>query len=236
MPHRPPPPRAARRPSHPTPRRAESSRAAGPVARSAGRPKDFAKRAAILAAAKALFVANGYEATRMEAVAEAAGVSKLTLYSHFGDKLGLFREAVRAAAEDYLPHEVFVPRGHAGARRHLERVARAFVALVTSPESIAAVRMLAADARLAGEIGPVFFEAGPARVRRECAAMLAELVRRGELAIGDPEQAALHLLVLLKGELIDRAMWGCGDDAAGLDVDAHVGSVLDLFLAAYGRR
>lgn len=220
----------------PMARQPASKRRSGDApARSVGRPKDPGKRAAILAAAKDLFVANGYEATSMEAVAEAAGVSKLTVYSHFGDKPGLFREAVRAAAEGYLPHEVFVLRGRAGARRHLERVARAFVAMVTSPESIAAVRMLAADARLAGELGPVFFEAGPARVRRECAAMLAELGRRGELAMADPELAALHLLVLLKGELIDRALWGCGAGTADPDVEAHIGAVLDLFLAAHGR-
>jgi TetR/AcrR family transcriptional repressor of mexJK operon len=205
-------------------------------ARSVGRPKDAGKRAAILQAAKDLFVARGYEATSMEAVAEAAGVSKLTLYSHFGDKLRLFREAVRAVAEGYLPHEVFVARGRSGLRRHLERVAQAFIALVTSPESIAANRMLAADASVAGEIGPIYFEAGPARVRRECAAMLAELDRGGELAIPDPDRAAQHLLVLLKGEFVDRAVWGCGRGNGEPDVDRHIASVLDLFLAAYARR
>jgi TetR/AcrR family transcriptional repressor of mexJK operon len=172
----------------------------------------------------------------MEAVAEAAGVSKLTLYSHFGDKLGLFREAVRAVAEGYLPQEIFVARGRASLRRHLERVARAYIALVTSPESIAANRMLAADARVAGEIGPIFFEAGPARVRRECAAMLAEFDRGGELAIPDPDRAAQHLLVMLKGEFVDRAVWGCACGESDPDVGRHIESVLDLFLAAYAPR
>ncbi len=205
-------------------------------ARSVGRPKDPGKRAAILDAAKDLFVAKGYAATSMAAVAEAAGVSKLTLYSHFGDKLGLFREAVRAVAEGYLPHEIFVARGRLGLRRHLERVARAVVALVTGPESIAANRMFAADARLASEIGPIFFEAGPARVRRECAAMLAEIARRGELSIPDPDRAAQHLIVLLKGEFVDRAIWGCDCGENDPDVERHINGVLDLFLAAYARR
>lgn len=205
-------------------------------ARAVGRPKDPGKRAAILVAAKELFVALGYEATSMDAVADAAAVSKLTLYSHFGDKLGLFREAVRAVGDGYLPQEVFVARGRLGLRRHLERVARAFIALVTSPESIAASRMLAADASLAGEIGPIFFEAGPARVRRECAAMLAGIDRRGELRIPDPDRAAQHLLVLLKGELLDRAVWGCGRGDSDPDIDRHIDSVLDLFVAAYSPR
>lgn len=216
--------------------RPPKARPAARPARAAGRPKDPGKRAAILDAAKDLFVAKGFDATSMDAVAEAAGVSKLTLYSHFGDKLGLFREAVRAVAEGYLPHEVFIARGRLGLRRHLERVARAVIALVTGPESLAANRMLAADARLAGEIGPIYFEAGPARVRRECAAMLAELDRRGELSIADPDRAAQHLLVLLKGEFVDRAVWGCGRGESVPDIERHIASVLDLFLAAYGRR
>ena len=44
-----------------------------------GRPKDPAKRRAILDAAKELFVRNGYASTSMDAVAAEAGVSKLTV-------------------------------------------------------------------------------------------------------------------------------------------------------------
>ena len=55
-----------------------------------GRPKDPAKREAILDAAKALFIAQGFAGTSMDAVATEAGVSKLTVYSHFSDKATLF--------------------------------------------------------------------------------------------------------------------------------------------------
>ena len=46
-----------------------------------GRPKDLAKRRAILDAAKILFLSKGYANTSMDAVATEAGVSKLTVYS-----------------------------------------------------------------------------------------------------------------------------------------------------------
>ena len=55
-----------------------------PAAR--GRPKDPAKRAAILDAAEKLFLSQGFTGTSMDAVAKEAGVSKLTVYSHFSDK------------------------------------------------------------------------------------------------------------------------------------------------------
>lgn len=72
-----------------------------------GRPKDLEKRAAILAAAKALFIRNAFAGTSMDAIAAEAGVSKLTVYSHFGDKDNLFREVIRARIEDLLPENTY---------------------------------------------------------------------------------------------------------------------------------
>ena len=47
----------------------------------------------ILIAATEIFMELGYEGATMQAVAEAAEVSRATVFWHFGDKAGLFREA-----------------------------------------------------------------------------------------------------------------------------------------------
>ncbi|MCP5044081.1 MAG: TetR/AcrR family transcriptional regulator [bacterium] len=47
----------------------------------------------ILQAAMNLFLETGYEKTTMTQVAEAAGVSRATVFWHFSDKMSLFREA-----------------------------------------------------------------------------------------------------------------------------------------------
>ena len=47
----------------------------------------------ILRAAAVLFVDRGYERTTIAEVAQAAGVSRATVFWHFSDKAGLFREA-----------------------------------------------------------------------------------------------------------------------------------------------
>src|SRR5690348_17437726 len=69
-----------------------------------GRPKDLEKRAAILEAAKRLFPQHGFEGTSMDAVAAEAGVSKLTVYSHFGGKEALFIETVRCKCDRSEEH------------------------------------------------------------------------------------------------------------------------------------
>ena len=48
------------------------------------------KHDAIAAAALVLFARDGYERTSVDAIAAEAGVSKRTVYSHYGDKENLF--------------------------------------------------------------------------------------------------------------------------------------------------
>ena len=47
----------------------------------------------VLAAATELFITRSYEGTAIADIAKRAGVSRSTVFWHFGDKRGLFREA-----------------------------------------------------------------------------------------------------------------------------------------------
>ncbi|MFN9729773.1 MAG: TetR/AcrR family transcriptional regulator [Pseudomonadota bacterium] len=201
-----------------------------------GRPRDLEKRAAILAAAARLFVARGYDAASMDAVAAEAGVSKLTVYNHFSDKENLFREAVVFVAEQYLPQAAFEMRPEGTIREQLLAIAQAFAALMHSPESEAVHRMMAADARLSGRLGPMFYEAGPKRMLDGFSAFLRRAVAQGQLDVPDGGRAAEHFFVLLKGEAMNRLLWGCPGYCGQTDTAAHVDSVVDLFLRAYAPR
>ena len=53
-------------------------------------------------AAIAAFFERGYAATSIEQIAAEAGVSKVTVYSHFGDKRALFTAAVETECERLL--------------------------------------------------------------------------------------------------------------------------------------
>lgn len=52
------------------------------------------KRAAILDGAVDVFISMGYELASMDKIAETAGVSKRTVYNHFGSKENLFQAIV----------------------------------------------------------------------------------------------------------------------------------------------
>jgi AcrR family transcriptional regulator len=57
-----------------------------------------ATRAAVVAAAHELFVARGYTATTVDAVAEAAGIPQATVYRHFRGKRGLLTAVLDVVA------------------------------------------------------------------------------------------------------------------------------------------
>lgn len=198
-----------------------------------GRPKDLAKRAAILDAAKRLFVQQGFDRVSMDQVAAEAGVSKLTVYSHFGDKDRLFAEAVRAHCEQGMPTRLFEPDPQVPLRDRLLEIAQAFFAMVMNPEAIAGHRILCSPQVATSHMPAMFWEAGPQCVQDAFAALLRRRIAAGELDIDDPDRAASHFFALLKGEPHARAVLGCPTDAPA---QAHLASVVELFLRAYGRR
>ncbi|MFF8035591.1 MULTISPECIES: TetR/AcrR family transcriptional regulator [unclassified Streptomyces] len=60
------------------------------------------KRAAILSAARELFLADGFDRTSVDAVAARAGVSKRTVYDYFGDKQTLLQATVDAVGRSLI--------------------------------------------------------------------------------------------------------------------------------------
>lgn len=198
-----------------------------------GRPKDLEKRRAILEAAKELFLEQGYEKVSMDAIAAAAGVSKLTVYSHFTDKETLFQEAVRARCEEHLPHEVFTIQPGAGIDATLLTIARRFHGLVSSEDSIRLHRLLAAQAPGNTKLAQLFFEVGPRRALGELEALLREAAATGRLDVPEPARSAEHFLCLVKGLCHMRQLIGCCEPPGPTEAEAHLRSVVELFLRAH---
>ena len=201
-----------------------------------GRPKDPEKRAAILDAAKRLFITQGYERVSMDQIASGAGVSKLTVYSHYGDKDSLFGEAVRAHCEQGMPTSLFDEDAETPLRQRLEVIGRAFFAMVMAPDAVAGHRILCSPQVTATSLPAVFWEAGPQRVQQAFAALLERRIAAGELDIEDPQRASTFFFTLLKGEPHAQAVFGycCGGRVDG--AEEHVAAVVDMFLRAYATR
>jgi AcrR family transcriptional regulator len=75
---------------------------AEPAARTPTRLTRSARRAQLLAAARSVFVANGYHAAGMDDIAERAGVSKPVLYQHFPSKLELYLALLEESSDEIV--------------------------------------------------------------------------------------------------------------------------------------
>lgn len=203
-----------------------------------GRPKDMEKRAAILESAKRLFTVHGFEGTSMDAVAAEAGVSKLTVYSHFGDKDSLFREAVRQRCQEMLPDHLYAVPSDGKVRDALMEIALHHARLMISPESIGVWRAISSDCRSGSpRLGRMLWEEGPARAHALMEQFLRTQVAVGHLSIDDPAVAARQFLALLKGDLHFRRLFGCVEgDCADFEreVITNTEAAVDMFLRAYG--
>ncbi|VVP73035.1 hypothetical protein PS918_01521 [Pseudomonas fluorescens] len=198
-----------------------------------GRPKDLAKRQAILDAAKTLFLTKGYANTSMDAVAAEAGVSKLTVYSHFNDKETLFSAAVVAKCEEQLPPLFFeLPEGVA-VETVLLNIARGFHHLINSDESVNLHRLIMALGSQDPKLSLIFFEAGPQRMLQGMERLLGKVDQSGVLSIDKPRNAAEHFFCLLKGAANFRLLFGCGEPLTEEAAESHVQEVVGLFMRAY---
>ena len=130
--------------------------AKGPPRRgSGGRPtREAAARrdARIVEVATGLFIARGFDGTSVDAVAEAAGVSKPTLYARYRDKRALFEAVLEARIRDWLAPLSAAAEMQAlqAAPRHAEAVldalSRTLVARAQEPGAVALTRCIAAQA------------------------------------------------------------------------------------------
>ena len=198
-----------------------------------GRPKDPAKRKAILEAAKNLFLRKGYDGSSMDAIASEAGVSKLTVYSHFTDKETLFSAAVKAKCEEQLPELLFELPADVSIEKVLLNIGRHFHQLINSRESIELHRVMVAMANQDQKLSRMFYEAGPQQVLREMTGLLSQAQQAGLLAIDNPLNAAEHFFCLIKGGHNFRLLIGCSPPLEGEEAELHVREVVELFMRAY---
>ena len=206
-----------------------------PPARPPGRPRDLDKQQAILDAGWALFLEHGVEATPVAAIAARAGVSKVTLYSHYSDKAALFEAAVLREMERIeLAQRPPETAGNVPVRDRLQHFGMGILAYLTSPPAVAFYGAIAGELRRHEGLAQAFHRLGPGRTRANLAALLEDAARRGELAPLDGHQAADELFGLWQGFTNFDLLLGIGADAIRADLPRRVARGVDLFLRCHG--
>ncbi|GLZ87097.1 transcriptional regulator [Metapseudomonas resinovorans] len=169
----------------------------------------------------------------MDAIAAEAGVSKLTVYSHFTDKETLFSAAVKAKCEEQLPELLFELPADASIQHVLLNIGRSFHRLINSRESLELHRVMVAMANQDQKLSRMFYEAGPLQILQEMTGLLDHANQAGKLRIDHPQNAAEHFFCLIKGGHNFRMLIGCAAALEGDEAEEHVQEVVELFIRAY---
>jgi TetR/AcrR family transcriptional repressor of mexJK operon len=182
-----------------------------------GRPRDPERCQRILEAARSHFYAHGLERASVDAIAADAGVSKMTIYSHFGSKEGLF--------------EAFVPKQP---RKALLAVGEQFLALAREEDALGQFRSLYGAAGAQPEACRAFYRQGADRLIGDLAAYLRRADAAGALNVRHPRQAADLFLSMFLGDGHIRGLLLL-DMPSAQENRALLREAVRVFMAAYAK-
>jgi TetR/AcrR family transcriptional regulator, mexJK operon transcriptional repressor len=197
------------------------------------RSEPSGKAQSILDAATRTFLAAGFGAVSMDAIAREAGVSKATVYAHFAGKEDLFGAMVSRVCERRFGTFSAAELDPTDMRRSLTILGRRFLELLLSPEAIALHRIMIGEVTRFPQLGEVFWRAGPERNFGQIEAFMRRAAECGALDIADPRRVAEHFVGLVRGETQLRHLLKLESQAADTAIDASVGASVDTFLRAF---
>ncbi len=197
-------------------------------------PALCAKAAQIIAAARAAFLAQGYEATTMDDVARRAGVAKQTVYAHFSSKDKLFLAVADAERKCFAAALPDLGNGPGDIVAALRQIGRHMLDRVLSPELLTLFRMVLATTHRFPALGHEAYEASGRQIQAELAGFMGRAMDAGALRRADPAVAAAQFASLVRGELQFRCLFDPTFTPASEEIDRHLAAALDCFLAKYG--
>jgi TetR/AcrR family transcriptional regulator, mexJK operon transcriptional repressor len=194
------------------------------------------KAESILAGAKRAFLAAGFGAVSMDAIAREAGASKATVYAHFAGKEELFGAVIGRECERYFARFSAGELDPGDVRASLTVLGRRFLELLLSPDAIALYRIILAEVTRFPGLGEVFWRAGPERQRLQIEDFLRSAIAGGTLVIADTRLAAEQFVSLVRGDIQLRHVLRIEGNADRRGISAAVEDAVDTFLRAFELR
>ena len=194
------------------------------------------KAESILAAAKRAFLAAGFGAVSMDTIAREAGVSKATVYAHFGSKEELFGAVIERECERYFDRFSAGELDPRDVRASLTILGRRFLELVLSPDAIALHRIIVGEVTRFPVLGEVFWRAGPERERVQIEGFLRSAAAAGALTLPDPRFAAEQFVSLVRADVQLRQLLRLAAEPSDRQIEIIVEGAVGTFIRAFQRK
>ncbi len=184
----------------------------------------------ILDAATQMFLAHGFGATSIDAVAQHLRMSKRTFYHRFPDKEALFAAVVHRIIQRLRPAANIPLIEGADIQTILERLAALILHAAVSFQAIALHRLIVAESARFPELARVLANEG---ATEEATALIAGILEReasaGRIRVDDIRFAAQQFLQMVVAMPQRRAM-GLGAPMSAKELQEWSHKVVDLFL------
>lgn len=198
-----------------------------------GRPRDPERLRRILEVARVHFHANGFERANLDTIARDADVSKMTVYSHFSSKEGLFEAVISTQTEGVVtarPGAVLDPQRPEAA---LAVVGAQFLALIRDEDTLGQFRTMYSASATQPEACAAFYRQGADRLMNELADYLRAAQTVGSLRVPRQRQAADLFLAMFLGDGHIRSLLRLPAPTA-LQDKALLREAVRVFMAAFG--
>jgi AcrR family transcriptional regulator len=192
------------------------------------------KRKDLLKVARRHFMAEGYSAARMEAIARDASVSTATLYAFFPSKTDLFIRVIDDASDDFARQIQGVQVRAGAVHEQLVAFGETYAAFLGDPLVRAVFRLVMAERRRFEPTADRFFERGRAEIGGVLMQVIGEHVEAGALKVERPSWAAGQLMGMIEHPVFFVPMVTGEAVRSRRDVRCIVGQAVDTFLARYG--
>ncbi|MFD3996210.1 TetR/AcrR family transcriptional regulator [Streptomyces sp. NPDC058583] len=204
-------------------------------------PADAAsrKRQAIIDAALAEFLAEGYSAASMDAITRGSGVSKATIYKHFGSKERLFLAVIggvlpKTYADLEPSHSTLAEAPDL--RAALVRLTTDWARILLRPDIMSLRRLVIGEIDRFPQLGQLWYRVSYDMNNGPLVEAFTELDARGTLDVPDPALAVQQLVSATVG--VPQLVRTFSPDAEISDAELTrvIASGVDLFLARYAVR
>jgi TetR/AcrR family transcriptional regulator of autoinduction and epiphytic fitness len=192
------------------------------------------KRAAVLQAAAEAFLRSGFTLTSMDTIAEAAGVSKRTVYNHFQSKDALFDALIEEKWASLAPAAI-VPPPHLSVETRLKNVARDRLRVLLSKESIGLFRIVFAESVTSPAMLRAYLGAGQHSDFLGMGKLLSEEVKRGRLQIDSPQTAATQFWGLVMNGTFWPLAIGLRSPPDETEIEIVIDEAVRTFLARFAK-
>ena len=188
----------------------------------------------VVAGARKVFFAQGFEGANVDEIAREAGVSKATLYSYFPDKRLLFIEVARGECQRQAEDAMRLIQPDQSPRDVLLYGARQIVEFFNSPMSLSIFRLCVAESERFPEMAREFYRNGPMMGRNLLSDYLRCATASGGLNVDDPDLAAEQFAELCKAGIFTQRLFGVADEMSAEWCEKVAQSAVDMFMARYG--